>query len=92
MPAPKREMLVPATPDKLAIYERHAWYIEASLRIHLSQLRKNVEECKEAMKDDDGSFIYRSLQGLIDHTEEHVRDFQKAYDDLSKNGCFPRGY
>lgn len=73
--------------ERLAVVDRYSWYIENALRTKLDGMSKSVKEARATLeKENDGSVPYRSLEGMCEHIEFAIRDFQEAYDALKEAG------
>jgi hypothetical protein len=88
MPAAEARAKLVLAEDQLKVIKKNAWYIENALRVRLDQMKKEVKDGRATLAGphNDHSAIYRSLEGMCNHVDGTIRDFQKAYDELVAAG------
>lgn len=83
---------VTLTGDDLRLWQEHqrqSWYTDLSYRETIRLREEQIEEAKKSMEHDDGNVVYRSLKGMIEHSEYTLRHIKQAYDSLKAAGFKP---
>lgn len=70
------------------VVDRRSWYIINALTYTIRDQKKRLAEAKDAMKHDDGSVVYRSLEGAISHLTQSVKDHEEALNELMEAGLY----